>query len=136
MGASDIRTPSGRRIEDITLDAILNERIDGQDCRITASALKMQAEVARGAGRKQLGENFLRAAELAAVSDQELVSMYNALRPGRSTEEELTRLGQRLEVEINAPLNAALVREALEAYKKRGLLKNSTESPETGKATK
>lgn len=129
MNSSGIRTPSGRRIEDITMGAIMNGEIDGQDFRITAAALEQQAAVARGVGRSQLGENFRRAAELTAVPDRELVAMYNALRPGRSTGEELEQLSQRLEKEYTAPLNAALVREALQVYRMRGLLKNSTEPP-------
>ena len=133
MDLTGMRTPTGRRIEDITFEAILDGEITGHDFRITAAALKEQAAVARRAGRSQLGENFLRAAELTAVPDGELVAMYNALRPGRSTGEELERLAQRLIAEYDAPLNALLVREAIQAYQARGLLKYSTETPGTEK---
>jgi propanediol dehydratase small subunit len=50
------------------------------------------------------------------------MSMYEALRPHRSTAEELELLARRLEA-YPAPLSAALVREAADVYVRRGLLR-------------
>ena len=52
---------------------------------ISSETLLHQAEVAEQAGRRQLGENLRRAAELVPVPDDFLLQVYNALRPHRST---------------------------------------------------
>ena len=51
------------------------------------AALAHQAVVAEEGGNPQLAENFLRAAELAIIDDEEVMSLYEALRPHRSTAE-------------------------------------------------
>ena len=85
--------------------------------------MEKQALVADESGRRKLAENLRRAAELTAVPDEVLVTIYNALRPGRSTREELLGWIERLENEYSAARNAELVREVLDVYEKRGLLK-------------
>ena len=72
-------------------------------------------------GRTQLADNLDRAAELARVPDEELLEIYTALRPGRSTAAELEEWARRLD-EWEAPLTAAFVREAAAAYVERGLV--------------
>jgi propanediol dehydratase small subunit len=69
-----------------------------------------------------LAENFRRAAELTCISNEEVLNIYNQLRPGRSNYNSLITLAERLENEHQAPLTSALVREAAEAYLKRGLI--------------
>jgi propanediol dehydratase small subunit len=54
------------------------------------------------------------------VPDDELLEIYTALRPGRSSAAELEAWAARLE-ELGAPRNAAFVREAAAAYAVRGL---------------
>jgi propanediol dehydratase small subunit len=49
--------------------------------------------------------------------------MYETLRPGRASYDELIALADRLEREHHAPESAALVREAAEAYRARNLLR-------------
>ena len=120
---SDIYTPSGRGIDEITVEAIREGTITNDDLRITPQALEKQALVADESGRRKLAENLRRAAELTAVPDEVLVTIYNALRPGRSTREELLGWIERLENEYSAARNAELVREVLDVYEKRGLLK-------------
>ena len=107
-----VRSPRGLRLEDITLDAVLRGDANMEDLRITSTALESQAAVAGQAGRHQLAENLLRAAELVNVPDDVILQIYNALRPGRSTPEELARLADILEREYDATRCAALVREA------------------------
>ncbi|CDL36747.1 Propanediol dehydratase small subunit [Citrobacter freundii] len=60
-----------------------------QDMRITPETLRLQAEIAKDAGRDRLAMNFERAAELTAVPDDRILEIYNALRPYRSTKDEL-----------------------------------------------
>jgi propanediol dehydratase small subunit len=81
----------------------------------------LQADVARAAGRAQLAENLERAAELAGIPDDELLEIYTALRPRRSTAAELATWAERLET-WDAPRTAAFVREAAAAYAERHLL--------------
>ena len=78
-------------------------------------------QVAETHGNPQLGDNLRRAAELTALPDDEVLAIYEALRPGRSTLAGLEAIASRLEAE-SAPLCAALVREAAEVYDRRGLL--------------
>jgi propanediol dehydratase small subunit len=110
-----VRSPRGRGLDEITLEAILKGDATMDDLRITAKALDAQAAVAREAGRPQLAENLLRAAELVNVPDDVILGVYNSLRPGRSTQEELALLADVLEREYDAPRCATLVREAAAA---------------------
>ena len=97
------------------------DRVDAAELRATPETLRLQAEVARAAGRPQLAENLLRAAELAAVPDESILEIYTALRPRRSSAAELEAWARRLE-ELGAPQTAAFVREAPSVYARRGLL--------------
>ena len=62
-----VSTPSGRRFEEVTLDALRAGALAADDMRATTETLRRQAEVARAAGRGPLAENLARAAELARV---------------------------------------------------------------------
>ncbi|MFI6602526.1 diol dehydratase small subunit [Nonomuraea sp. NPDC050536] len=79
--------------------------------RISPQTLRRQAEVALAHGNPQLAANFRRAAELATLSDEDVLRVYEALRPGRSKYDELSDLADWLEAH-GCPLTAALVREA------------------------
>lgn len=110
--SQDLRTPSGRAFDSITMDAVLDGRIAMDDLRVTPEALRRQAAIALEAGRPQLAENLLRAAELATVPESFILTVYEALRPGRTTHERLLEVATQLEQDYQAPLCAALVREA------------------------
>lgn len=116
-----VETPSGLRLDEVTLDAVRAGTLHGDDIRATPATLRRQAAVARTAGRAQLADNLERAAELAGVPDDELLEIYTALRPGRSTAAELEAWAVRLDG-WTAPVTAAFVREAAAAYADRGLL--------------
>jgi len=116
-----VRTPTGRPLDEVTLAAAREGKLAVADTRATAETLGRQAEVARAAGREQLAANLERAAELTGVDDDELLAIYTALRPGRSTADELETWAARLD-ELGAPRNAAFVREAAAVYVQRGLL--------------
>jgi propanediol dehydratase small subunit len=117
-----VRTPGGLGLEELTLDALRSGRLDASEMRATAETLELQAQVARAAGRAQLAANLERGAELTAVPDEVILEVYTALRPHRSTADELERWADRLEAEFQATLTAAFVREARSVYAKRNLL--------------
>jgi propanediol dehydratase small subunit len=111
---------SGTPIEAITLDAVISGEVGIADLRIHPDTLEHQAEVAHAHANPQLAENFRRAAELTALDDDEVLRIYEALRPRRSTAEELEALADSLE-HRGAPRNARLIREAAAVYQRRGL---------------
>jgi propanediol dehydratase small subunit len=118
-----VETPAGTALDEVTLQAARDGQLVADDVRATPATLRRQAAVARAAGRTQLADNLERAAELAAVPDDVLLEIYVALRPGRSSAADLEGWAGRLE-QWQAPATAAFVREALEAYGERGLLRD------------
>ena len=116
-----VTTPGGVPLGDVTLAAAREGALGPHEIRATPRTLRLQAEVARAAGRTQLAENLERAAELAAVPDGLLLEIYTALRPRRATAEELEEWAAQLDG-FDAPTTAAFVREASAAYAERGLL--------------
>lgn len=118
-----LKTATGKKFSDITLDAVMRGEITPDDLRITAETLDLQAQIAEAVGRRQLAQNLRRAAELTRVPDQRILEIYNALRPYRSTKEELLQIADELEQKYSAPLCAALVREAADVYERRKRLK-------------
>jgi propanediol dehydratase small subunit len=117
-----IRTPGGLGLEELTLEALRSGRLDASEMRATAETLELQAQVALAAGRAQLAANLERAAELTGVPDEVILEVYTALRPHRSTADELESWAERLERDFQASTTAAFVREARAVYAKRNLL--------------
>jgi propanediol dehydratase small subunit len=118
-----VRTLTGKGFQDISLENVVSGKIDAQEIRIGPETLELQAQVAEKHGRPQLALNFRRAAELTRIPDEEVLKIYNALRPGRSTKEELLIMAKELEKKYQATINAAFIREALKVYENRGLLR-------------
>lgn len=123
--ADSIRTPTGKPLSALTLEAVLNGDVTIQDVRISKEMLYAQGEIAADAGKPAMGESLKRAAELTQVPDGQVIKMYDKLRPNRSTKAELDAMAQELEAKYNAPLCAAMVREAAQVYEKRGVLADS-----------
>ncbi|BBG04724.1 MULTISPECIES: diol dehydratase small subunit [Pseudonocardia] len=117
-----IRTPSGKPIAEVTMPAVVAGEITADDLRVSADTLNLQGQISDSVGRRQLAENMRRAAELTAVPDEEVLAIYNALRPRASTRQRLTEIAERLESVYSASNCAALVREAAEVYEARNLL--------------
>jgi propanediol dehydratase small subunit len=113
-----VRTPGGIPLAELSLHG---ERVDASELRATPETLRLQAEVARAAGRVQLAGNLVRASELASLPDEAILEVYTALRPGRSTAADLEGWAERLE-RSQAPETAAFVRDAARVYAERGLL--------------
>ncbi len=118
---SQVRALSGRPVSDLTLAAVRQGEITVSDLRIHPDTLERQARVAEQHANPQLAANFRRAAELTRLPDDEVLAIYEALRPGRSTGEELTALAGSL-AGRGLPLCAELVTEAAEIYASRDLL--------------
>ncbi len=116
-------THSGIPLSDISADAIAAGDITGDDLRTHAHTLRRQAAIAREAGYPQLAANFSRAAELTDVPNDELLKIYEMLRPERASYDELTRLAEYLEATYGAKENAAFIKDAAEVYKERNLLR-------------
>jgi propanediol dehydratase small subunit len=117
---TEIRALSGKPVEGLTVAAVRAGEIGVADLRIHPGTLERQAAVAGEHGNPQLAENLRRAAELTQLPDDEVLAVYEALRPGRSTQAELTALGASL-AERGLPRCAALVTEAAGVYARRGL---------------
>lgn len=120
-----VRTPTGKGLGDITLDKTLSGEVTPQDVRITDETLRLQAEISEKVGRPQFARNLRRAAELTHVPDERILAIYRALRPHRSSKQELLDIATELEDKYNAKANAALVREAAQVYEQRGLLRTA-----------
>jgi propanediol dehydratase small subunit len=115
-----VRALSGRAVGELTVDAVRRGELGVPDLRIHPETLERQAAVAAAHANPQLAENLRRAAELTRLPDDEVLALYDALRPGRSTPERLRELATDL-AERGLPRCAALLVEAAEVYARRGL---------------
>ncbi|MCH1959940.1 MULTISPECIES: diol dehydratase small subunit [Romboutsia] len=118
-----IKTPTGKKLEDITLESVMSQDIKPEDIRISKETLEMQAQIAEGMNRNAIARNFRRAGELISVPDERILEIYNALRPFRSTKEELLEIADELENIYDAKVNADFIREAAEVYEVRKKLR-------------
>ena len=116
-----VETPSGLALDEVTLEAARAGTLVASDVRATPRRSDGRRRSPGRPGGAQLADNLDRAAELVGVPDDELLEIYTALRPGRSTAAELEEWARRLD-EWEAPLTAAFVREAAVAYVERGLV--------------
>ncbi len=117
---AQLRALSGRAAGELTLEAVRRGEIGLSDLRVHPGTLEHQASVAEGHDNPQLAANLRRAAELTRLTDPEVLAIYEALRPNRSSQTELEDLADSL-FERGLPLSAALVREAALVYRRRGL---------------
>jgi propanediol dehydratase small subunit len=117
-----IRGRRGKRLDDVTMEAVLSGNIDIEDLRIGSDALQLQAEIARAAGRPMLAENFERAAELVDVPQDYIMQVYELLRPGRAKDKQpLLDAARTLRETYRAERMATFIEEAAEVYERRGL---------------
>ena len=118
-----IKTPTGKPFSSLSYEKVLSGELTSDDMRIAPETLEYQAQVAESVSREAFAGNLRRAAELIAVPDERLLEIYNALRPYRSTKQELVDIANELDGKYGAKTAAALVREAAEVYEKRDRLK-------------
>jgi propanediol dehydratase small subunit len=105
-----------------TVEHAVGGKLGLTELRMDPAVLAHQAVVAEAGGNPQLAENFLRAAELATLDDEEVMGLYEALRPYRSTAEQLRELRTSLQAR-GAARCADLVGQAAVVYARRGLLR-------------
>jgi propanediol dehydratase small subunit len=120
-----ITSKTGVPVHDLSLDRVAGGWGEMADFSISQETLLHQAETAAASGRRQLGENFRRAAELVDVPDSIILEIYEALRPYRATAAELGLLASQLRLQFHAPECARWVEEAAEVYASRALLKTA-----------
>ena len=120
-----VKTVSGLSFSEITLENIASGKITAQEVRIRPETLEYQALFAEAEGRVQLAANLRRAAELTRVPDEEVLKIYNALRPYQATKDGLLLMAKDLEKKYKAKINARFIREAVRVYEKRALLKKA-----------
>lgn len=120
-----LHAASGRSYHEVTLDAVAASTLSADDLAVDASTLRAQASIAKDAGFPQLAANLRRAAELTVVPNDELLRMYELLRPARASYDELIALAETLTNTYEADETATFVREAANAYRQRKLLKRS-----------
>jgi propanediol dehydratase small subunit len=125
MDKNKVVTFSGRSLDELNIDGVLSGDLVPEDFRISSQTLIHQADVAETAGYPQLAENLRRAAEITHMSNEQVLKIYNTLRPRRTSHAEMVALADRLENEDRAPMTAALVREAAKIYLQRGIVKKT-----------
>ena len=120
----EVTSSRGKPLSDLTLDAVIDGRVEMEDLRITPRALVQQAQIAGSVGRGALAGNLERAAEMTRLSQEDVMEIYELLRPGRTTSKDsLLDVAQRLRNKQDAPLLADFVKEAARFYEKRGLFR-------------
>jgi propanediol dehydratase small subunit len=113
---------SGINADEISVDDIRGGDVTLDDVRIHPDTLEHQAQVAESKDNPQLADNFRRAAELTSIADEEVLRLYEALRPNRSTAQELRAIAKDLAAR-GAPRNSELFVQAADVYERRGLVK-------------
>lgn len=121
--ADVVKSATGKKLDEFTMENVMNGTIGAADCRIAPETLEMQAQVAESVNRHSFARNLRRAAELISIPDDRILEIYNYLRPYRATKAELLEIADELEHKYAAKVNAAFVREAAELYEKRDRLR-------------
>jgi propanediol dehydratase small subunit len=122
-----ITTRSGRPLSDLTLDRVQAGDVRPDDVSVSSDTLDLQARFARQAGYPEVAENLARAAEMTRIPNDEILAIYEALRPGRSTYYQLLSLSQQIASIHGAEHTGAYIREAADAYRDTGLLKTESD---------
>lgn len=118
-----VKSNTGKVLSDLTFEKVKSGELKPDDFKISADTLELQAEVAEAAGRPTLARNLRRAAELIVVPDDRLLEIYDALRPYRSSKQELLDIADELQNVHKAAISADFVREAADVYEKRDRLR-------------
>jgi propanediol dehydratase small subunit len=122
MNSEPICSKTERPLSELTLESVLAGDLTVEDLSISADTLRRQADAVGSAGYIQFAENLRRAAELTQLSNEEVLEIYGALRPGRATYAELVEIADHLESDLEAPMTAGLIREAAEVYLERRIV--------------
>lgn len=123
----EVTALSGRPLRDLTLDRVRDGDVHPEDVSANAETIELQARFAREAGYDEVAANLARAAEMTRIPNEEILDIYEALRPGRSTYYQLLSLSQRISSMYGAEHTGTYIREAAEVYRDTGLLKMNEE---------
>lgn len=119
----DIRTATGKALNEFTLDAILDGAITPEDCRISAETLEKHAQIEESAGNFQIAAELRRSAEMTRIPDERIMEIYNALRPRMSNKDKLLEIIKELKTQYDAPGCAEFIEDAIKVYEKRNMFK-------------
>ncbi len=117
-----LKSKTGKSFSEITFENVIQGKVIHEDFKTNADTLLMQAEIAEKAGKKQFAGNMRRAAELTRVPDEEVLRIYDKLRPNRATKQELLDIASDLRTKYQANITADLVEETARVYEKRNIL--------------
>lgn len=117
-----LRSKSGKAFSDVTFEKVIQGKVTHEDFKTNRDTLLMQAEIAEKAGKKQFAGNLRRAAELTLVPDEEVLKIYDKLRPNRATKKELLDIADHLRSDYQANITAAFIEEIVAVYEKRNIL--------------
>jgi len=123
----EVRTGSGRALSELGLEQVLAGLVGADDVSVRAETLELQAGFARQQGYDEVAANLARAAEMTRIPNDEILKIYEALRPGRSTYYQLLSMSQQLASQYNAVHTGNYIREAADAYRDTGLLRMDEE---------
>lgn len=118
-----VRSYTGKSLDSISMKNVLDGTVKPEDIKISKETLKLQGEIAKQSGKKQLQQNFNRASELTNVEDELILEIYDKLRPNRATKNELLTYASTLESKYGAIQCAEFIRDAVSVYERRGILK-------------
>lgn len=118
-----VKTATNKTLDDFTLENVLSDNVTAQICALPLKHCVFRPRLPEMLVAIALAMNFERAAELTSVPDDRILEIYNALRPYRSTKQELIAIADDLERRYQAKICAAFVREAAELYVERKKLK-------------
>lgn len=121
--SDQIYSRTGKKLSTMTLQQVIDGELKAEDMRVSKETLLMQAQVSESAGNFAFARNLKRAAELIEVPDDKVLNIYNALRPYRSTKQELYAIADELEQKYNCVINAEFIREATDVCEKRNQLR-------------
>lgn len=120
----EVKGSRGKPVSALTLEAVMDGDVAMEDLRITPQALLQQAQIAKSVGRAALAGNFERAAEMTQVPQEEVMEIYELLRPGRAeSPQSLLDAASRIRQTYEANLLADFLEEAARFYEKRGLFR-------------
>ena len=120
-----VKSPSGIPLRHITLERLRDGGIGSDDLRITSEALKKQADISEASNQPFLAGNLRRAAELTDIPNDVLLEVYNAMRPHRSTRQELEHLCLMLTERYKATETADFIRSAVSVYEQKQLFRRN-----------
>ena len=121
--ADQIKTPTGKDFTSLSYEKVINGELSADDMRIAPETLEMQAQVAESVHREALPATCAAQPSSSPCPTTACWRSTTALRPYRSTKQELLDIAGELDGKYGAKTAASLVREAAEVYEKRGRLK-------------